>query len=286
MSDPKPYENDPLNYLIPNFKDFNGKKQGTYEFNVSQPVFEIAVMCSVGIFPSDTNSSIRVEIDADDENLKNFAVSHQEKTIIIEQNVSSNMSNSIFIGNNMSVSGININIGSIGDKKDISIVNDRVFINGKEVAESNEDSQKYYEPKIRIFAPYMSNLDAQLKGSAVLASAVPFLEAEVETEGSAKVGFTTYNLDLQISGSGKGIFIIGGGSVKLDISGSGNAQATGNFGDARINISGSGEAITYGNCTGNYRAVVSGIGTITHHGTVGGRIKKSISGMGSISINI
>jgi hypothetical protein len=283
---------DHFGFLNAHYVDFVANERNRFAFSVSQPTLEISSWCAVGIFPSASPSQVVVEIDADEEDLKHFRVHQQGNTIVIEHTSPSGGGGNVIIGDvvmgggSVRMSGVNISGGNTNmyvNGQHIQVINGRTFVNGV-LIDGGQAQKPRREPKIRVYAPQMSNLEASMNGSGVLVSAVPFQLADVEVKGQSTVGLGAYELDFRVKGQGDSFVIIGGGKLELQLSGQGNANIQGTWSEARVSVSGMGNVRSTGNCEGDYRASVSGMGSISHTGEVAGRVKKSVSGMGSINI--
>ena len=288
MTDLTRYGHDFGGFLSNEYQNFQSNAKGRYQFNVASPALEIEVSCSVGIFPSQNNTVV-VEIECDDEDLKNFSVSQQDSSVVITQKSSG--SGNVFIGDkfsfggNVTMSGVSMSGNStmyVNGKK-IETRNGKTYVNGVCIDGVGENSTPTKEPRIRVFCPKLASLEAKMDGSANLVSLVPFSDADIDLSGQSSVAIAAYNLEVDMSGQGKGFVLGGGGNLKVDLSGQGSVDAIGKYNDARLSVSGMGSITTEGHCTGNYRAYVSGMGNITNHGQVDGRVKKSVSGMGRIN---
>ncbi len=263
--------NDPIGYLAENFRTYqaNGSQ---YFFGISgRPTLDVSLGCPVGIFPS-PDGNVYVDIDANDSDLKNFNVIQHGNTIVVEQKPSGAVNN---------IGGINIVGGSFGN---VIIGNRNVINNGQNVCMDGSTARKTRQPKVRIFAPEGSDLDANMSGVGVLASAIALNDAEVDVSGQSFVALAARNLYFDLSGQATSTIIIGGGDLNIDASGQGSVNAQGHFNSVKVDLSGMGSLTTSGVCSGNYKASVSGMGSINHNGQINGRVKKSVSGMGSINI--
>lgn len=290
MSNLARFAYDHFGYLNFEYSNFQANSRNRFEFVVDRPTLEIQSYCAVGIFPSQSPSQVIVEIDADEEDLKNFQVTQQGNSIVIQQTSASSGGNVVIGdvvmgGGSVRMSGINIggNADIYVNGQRIQVINGRTYVNGVPV-DGGQNAEPRREPKIRVYAPQMCDLEASMNGSGVLVSAVLFQSADVEVKGQSTVGIGAYELDFRIKGQGDSFVILGGGKLELQLAGQGNANVQGIWNEARISVSGMGNVRTNGNCRGDYRASVSGMGSIRHNGQIGGRVKKSVSGMGSIHI--
>lgn len=234
---------------------------------------DLSVSCHVGIFPS-TNNEVTIQISAEDPT--DFTVFRDGSVLVVKEK---------FAGDGMSfvsVNGVNFNHVS----GNVSIINNRVFVNGREVDPDNMGSAP--APKrlsqIKIFSPHNVDLTAKLDGLSILASKVIFRKAFVKVSGHSTVGLATKSLKLKISGHGENFAVLKGGDLNVSISGHGSVRVKGDYDSADVSVSGMGSIQTDGVCLGDYDASVSGMGKITHTGTIHGRKCESLSGMGSISI--
>jgi hypothetical protein len=288
MTDLTRYGHDFGGFLSNEYQNFQSNAKGRYQFNVASTALEIEVSCSVGIFPSQNNTVV-VEIECDDEDLKNFSVSQQGSSIVMTQKSSGG--GNVFIGDkfsfggNVTMSGVSMSGNStmfVNGKK-IEIRNGKTYVNGVCVDGIGNDTTPSKEPRIRIFCPKLASLEAKMDRSANLVSLVPFSDADIDLSGQSSFALAAYNLEVDIRGQGKGFVFGGGGKLEVDLSGQGSVNAIGKYSEARLSVSGMGNITTEGHCAGNYRADVSGMGSITNYGQVDGRVKKSVSGMGRIN---
>ncbi len=228
---------------------------------------DLQVAAHVAIFPCALGEPASVSIDADD--LSDFTVIAKSGIISIEQKDT----------------GGNVTIGYGGNRTvtvsggNVSMIGNRVFVDGKEVSEESAPIKR--QTRIRVALPGGSSLDAILAGSSVLASKVAF--SKLDISGEATVGLAAKMAKLKLSGLGDSYIVVQGGLLDLSVSGQGRIIAKGVFEDVDASVSGMGSIETRGDCEGTYSAQISGMGRIKHSGKVQGRIKKNISGMGSIS---
>lgn len=267
----------------------------TFRYEIAKPNFSLKVACHTAFFPSDRAGSVVVEIDADSDDLKDFLIEKKGDTVTIEQKGSRGNVGNVFIGGGgnvvmsggkYSMSGVQMggNSSVYVNGNHIETRNGRTFVNGVEIKQDGSTGKPRKEPRIRVFCPSGSNLEASLEGSCTLASKVPFDDADVEASGSSSVGLAAKTAAIGLSGSGKAYLLMGGGDLDLSVSGSGSIEVQGQFEDAKVDISGMGSVRTIGTCHGSYKASVSGMGSVTHSGSIAGRIKKSVSGMGRINV--
>ena len=272
---------DPIGYLDKNFRTFNANS-GQYRFKIfDRPTLDVSSLCPVGIFKS-PDGNVYVDIDADAEDLETFDVRQSGNTVIVKQKSNGVSNGNISIGNVSISGGGNSTIHVNGQR--IEIRNGRTYVNGVDVTSGGQQGKPTRQPKIRIFTPEFSDLEANMSGEAVLASAVVLNDAEVDVSEQSFVALAVRNLEFDLSGQSASTVIIGGGELNVDLSGQGSVKAQGNFSSVKVDLSGMGSMVTSGTCAGNYKASVSGMGSITHRGEVHGCVKKSMSGMGSINI--
>jgi hypothetical protein len=229
-------------------------------------VLDLSLNCKVAIIPSETTY---VEIFA--ENSDDITCYQEENRLILNQRETS--------GSNVNINGNFINISG----NNTSIVNGRIFVDGKEINPADPTEQK--KPiQVIVHISHRVDLIANLSGLSVLASKVVFKKSKIKISGSSTIGIATVSLNLKLSGQGNSYCVMKGGDVDLKISGQGTLRIKGDWNDTEASVSGMGQIITEGNCNGDYDASVSGMGKISHIGTIAGCKRKSSTGMGSISI--
>ncbi len=269
------------------FGDFNSVQRHVFDVR-SVPQLDIRAACDIAILPGDSNRVI-VEIDAETETLEDFLVTQGGGKILI-CHLSKSSGNAIIgdvvIGNVVQSfsNEVRSTVVSSGGQN-ISIVNGRVYVNGREVTQDGSATGKPTPkaPRIRVYAP-SSNLDLSLSGSASFVSAVPMVESFVYLKGSAKVGLPTESLELNLSGSGEVQAKINGGYMTLNLSGSGSVSAVGAFSNVRVDLSGMAQVSTSGEVRGNYSVNASGMGRVSHSGRIKGSVRKNLSGMVQVSL--
>ncbi|MEI7669636.1 MAG: hypothetical protein WCJ33_06110, partial [Pseudomonadota bacterium] len=195
MTDLTRYGHDFNGFLTTEYSNFRANSKGSYQFRVDSPTLELEVGCDVGIFPSSSSSEVIVEIDCDDNDLKNFNVSRQGSSVIVKQENSGGgnifIGDSISVGGNVTMPGVSISGGGnstmfVNGKK-IEVRGGKTYVNGVCIDGVGGNTAASKEPKIRIYAPQLSSIEAEMNGSTNLASLVPFLNADVKIEGHAKV---------------------------------------------------------------------------------------------------
>jgi hypothetical protein len=164
----------------------------------------------------------------------------------------------------------------------ISMINGRIFVDGKEVSPSDNGVSE--QPKVLVLLPSVINFDGDLDTCGVFASKVPFSKARLSVSGSAEVGLAARAIKGKLSGSAEAYFVVKDGDLDLTISGSSSVRAKGSFSSVDITASGSSEFLTEGECKGGYRASASGCGKIKHRGSIRGQRRERTSGCGEIDI--
>jgi hypothetical protein len=201
----------------------------------------------------------------------------------------------------MVVSGGNISIGngSVVMGGGISIINDVVYYDGREVDMNRKivlvitvPSETSIEMKdnlgnMGVGGELQGELDLELSAAAsVYADSVRSLRSRISGSGSIQLGTVHGRTKVKISGSGSLDAHELKGNINASISGSGRIIVSGTqstSGDVDISISGSG-AFTHNGTVDDVDFSISGMGTITIPRATG-KVKHSISGMGSAQVN-
>ena len=136
---------------------------------------DLQVSAHVAIFPCALGEPASVSIDADD--LSDFTVIAKSGILSIEQKDT---------GGNVTIIGYGGNRTVTVSGGNVSMIGNRVFVDGKEVSEESAPIKR--QTRIRVALPRGSSLNAILAGSSVLASKVAFSKAKLNISGEATVG--------------------------------------------------------------------------------------------------
>lgn len=214
-------------------------------YPVNQPTLVISVSCQVSIRPL-SESRDRISSGTVVQTEGDVELSQSSGTITIRQKGGASSGGGVFIGD-VSIGGVSQSVISTGrgnvviggGGRNISIVNGRVFINGKEVTEGNSETEPYVEPVVTIYTQSCKVVDANLSGGALHAS-VPVDSASIKSSGGSEVRLSdVVNLEVKTSGSTEVEARMSGGGLRLRSSGSSEFNISGEIGSADIDCSGS-----------------------------------------------
>lgn len=251
---------------------------------------KLKTACDVQIVGCTGTGKAIVEIEATEEQLKDFEVRQDGDTVAIVQKSTSTrgmiIGDVIMGGSFQGVisTGRGTTVINRGGNTYISGGSGKIFVNGQEIdLNAGAGGESVKPPTIKILATSGLNLSAELY-SGKLTTRVPFNGAEIDYQGHVEAEIAAVDLDANISDSGILRAAILGGDLDVTIAGSAQVFVTGKWSKAGVNISGSGSVNSSGECLGNYSATVSGSGRVVHTGIVGGRVKERVSGSGRVQI--
>jgi len=255
---------------------------------------------------------VTVEIDASEEDLKNFEVYQKGSTVYVRQanfkagsggvtiigdmvmgNVIQSFSS---IGRGVVISGGSVissgrggNVNVVSGGHNVQVRNGRVIVDGNDVTDGGSmvDSQPPYKaPKIRIETPAESNLNAELAGEARLSCIVELNDTSLTCSDSATAEIDkTCSADVDTSnGSRVSIVQMTGGMLNINTFNGSEVKIRGTWSQSNVISSNGSSVFTSGTCTGNYSATGNNGSSIRHSGTVGGRIREKANNASSVNI--
>lgn len=267
MSNLSVYNGNFIDYSDNEFQ-FSGSNAKKFSGLRGVSLLDLDVSCNVGVFPASVDE-VTIEVDAEDPD--DFTIRREGSVLVVKEKNSAS--------GGVSINGINISGGG-----NMSIINGRIFVDGREVNPNGTSAPAKRQSRIRILAPRNIDLAANLNGQSILASQVVFRKASVKISGQSTIGLAANTLKLRVSGQGESFVVLKGGELNVSLSGQGSVKVKGEYESADVSVSGMGSIETSGICKSDYEASVSGMGRIVNSGVIHGRKRKSVPGMGSVSI--
>ena len=171
-----------------------------------------------------------------------------------------------------------------GSCSDLSIVNGKVFVGGKEIKPDDSGPGKNEEPLVfEITLPEESNLVIGKTGK--LESEIDLGDVELDVSGQSRIKLKGCK---SLIGSIKGQSTVEsrhrGGPLNCKVKGQSKLTVTGAFSDADIEAKGMSDITTIGPVEGDFKVAASGMSHVRHYGTISGQIDRQSKGMSEIDI--